>query len=95
MISALLAMESFRGLRWTIQRTDYSWQNKLEYSVHFRFDKDGDEVSVTRVGEDLEAIFDEAYKIFNKRIGAAFTKQELYPTAIEYRPDADDIADVG
>lgn len=88
MINALLAMESFKGLRFNVSRTDYSWSKEVEYTVHFRFDYGGDEISITRVGSDLEKIFAEAHKTFNKRLGGAFSKQELYPTAIEHIADA-------
>lgn len=88
MISALLAMEGFKGLRWTMQRTDYSWQDRREYTVSFRFESGGDEISIIRVGSDLEAIFEEAYSMLNKRMNGAFSKQELYPTAIEHISDA-------
>jgi hypothetical protein len=83
MINALLAMEAFQGVRFNISRTDYSWQKEVEYTVHFRFDHGGDEISITRVGRDLERLFEEAHGIFQKRLGGAFSKQELYPTAIE------------
>jgi hypothetical protein len=85
MINALLAMEAFQGIRWTIQRTDYSWQTKKEYIVRFSFDHNGDEIVVTRTGEDLEKIFNEAHATFNERLGKAFKPFELYPTAIESR----------
>jgi len=87
MITELLALQQIKGLRWTIQRADYSWQDRVEYSVYFRFDCGGDEISITRVGQDLKKIFEEAHGVFKRRLGGAFSKQELYPTAIEHKAD--------
>jgi hypothetical protein len=90
MMNELIALQNIKGLRWTIQRTDYSWQDKNEYAVLFRFDKDGDEISVTRTGSSLELVFHEALEAFQQRLRAGFKPFEIYPTAIESKVVNDD-----
>jgi len=90
MIAQLLSLESMRGVRWVISRTDYSWNKEVEYTVLFRFEHGGDDISITRVGRDFEKLFNEAYAVFHSRMEGAFKPFEIYPTAIEAKVVNDD-----